>query len=245
MESILTKQDKLNLKRTAYYLRSVGMKIGNIELLSDNDYDNIDLSDIEWNQIKTFSNNYKLQIPEVLNSILKKIVTYVISTNGTNASMEDISSSLDINWSGVDINIDTVKMDISLTTHWSYYTDGDTEDIDFENEEDLMERFKDDIIELGGDLSENGILEVMYQGSGDDGYLESLFETGQSVPQSMEDWCYAKLESFFGGWEINEGSSGHFLFDFNKNIITLLHRDTVEVSEQNTLFEENFSEEIK
>ena len=35
MESVLTKEEKLNLRKTAYYLRSFGMNFGSVELHSD------------------------------------------------------------------------------------------------------------------------------------------------------------------------------------------------------------------
>jgi hypothetical protein len=71
--------------------------------------------------------------------------------------------------------------------------------------------------------------------------LEATFEEGPAVPNDIENWCYNKLEQNFGGWEINEGSSGYFNFDFDNKELTLQHTDNVEISVQNTLYEENFS----
>jgi hypothetical protein len=72
--------------------------------------------------------------------------------------------------------------------------------------------------------------------------MEGNFEeTGDPIPAEIEDWCYRELESNYGGWEINEGSQGMFIFNFNDSTITLEHTDNVEESESNTLFEVKFS----
>jgi hypothetical protein len=70
-------------------------------------------------------------------------------------------------------------------------------------------------------LDENNInyFEVDFSGGGDSGELE---ENGSDVagksgtigyPDELENFFYEKLESSFGGWEINEGSSGTILLD--------------------------------
>ena len=78
MESILTNEDKLVLRKTAYYLRSFGMSLGSVELHSESDVGSFDVSDISWDEIVTFSNNYKIKIPEILFPIIKKLIN---STN--------------------------------------------------------------------------------------------------------------------------------------------------------------------
>jgi hypothetical protein len=91
------------------------------------------------------------------------------------------------------------------------------------------------------EVPDDGILTITYNGGGDSGYIESSFEeTGDAVPAGIEDWCYSELESHFGGWEINEGSDGKFVFDFNKSTVLLLHTMNIEESETHTFFEESF-----
>jgi hypothetical protein len=83
---------------------------------------------------------------------------------------------------------------------------------------------------------------VKYNGSGDSGYIESNFdETGDSIPSEIEDWCYNKLESNFGGWEINEGSDGQFIFNFHDMTIRLDHTYNTEETTSDTIYKENFS----
>ena len=234
MESVLTKEEKLNLRKTAYYLRSFGMNFGSIELHSDYVDYSFDFSEINWDEIDTFSNNYKIKIPQVLFPIIKKIL---------NSNNSEFNYKEEPFWEGIEILIDAVKFTITLSHHYSYYSTSDAESIVFDSEDDqrLIDEFGKSVIELGGQIPQNGVLTLKYDGGGDSGYLEGDFVEGPAVPKDIEDWCYNKLEENFGGWEINEGSDGYFYFDFDNKELTLQHTDNVEVSAENSLYEESFS----
>ena len=234
MESVLTKEEKLNLRKTAYYLRSFGMNFGSIELHSDYVDYSFDFSEINWDEIDSFSNNYKIKIPQVLFPIIKKIL---------NSNNSEFNYKEEPFWEGIEILIDAVKFTITLSHHYSYYSTSDAESITFDSEDDqrLIDGFGKSVIELGGQIPQNGVLTLKYDGGGDSGYLEGDFVEGPAVPKDIEDWCYNELEENFGGWEINEGSSGYFYFDFDNKELTLQHTDNVEVSAENSLYEESFS----
>jgi len=78
-------------------------------------------------------------------------------------------------------------------------------------------------------LDENNIdnFEVSFSGGGDSGELdqtgiESSFSNDQiRYPDELENFFYEKLESSFGGWEINEGSSGKIILDRNNLTIEI------------------------
>lgn len=79
-------------------------------------------------------------------------------------------------------------------------------------------------------LDENNInyFEVKFSGGGDSGELNnngSDEEDGPSetigYPDELENFFYEKLESSFGGWEINEGSSGKIILDRNNLTIEI------------------------
>ena len=92
------------------------------------------------------------------------------------------------------------------------------------------------------EVPRGGILTLSYNGGGDSGYIESSFdETGDAVPSEIEDWCYAQLESNYGGWEINEGSDGRFIFNFNDSTIVLDHTYNTEETSEDTIYEESFA----
>jgi hypothetical protein len=65
---------------------------------------------------------------------------------------------------------------------------------------------------------------VGYDGGGDSGYINSDYRTEDGktgdTPAAIEDICYDLLEDYVG-WEINEGSSGTFIFTKNTFIILI------------------------
>lgn len=77
-------------------------------------------------------------------------------------------------------------------------------------------------------LDENSIdyLEVTYSGGGDDGYIEDDGYDNEGnryrLSNDLEQFLYSKLNGSFGGWEINEGSSGKFI----------IQRETVEIEHE-------------
>ena len=77
-------------------------------------------------------------------------------------------------------------------------------------------------------LDENNIdyLMVDYSGGGDDGSIEDdgYDDDGNRfrLSNNLEDFLYSRLNSSFGGWEINEGSSGKFI----------IQRETVEIEHE-------------
>lgn len=235
MENILTTEDKKYLRRVSNYLNSLGMKEGTIEF--EKDYYEFKSDDIKWNTITHFDNNYHADIPDGLIEILKKILTYLDEKDSF------MSPGIDgINYEKILVDIDTEKKEISVVHYWSYFERGETASIEFDDTTDveMIEKWKNEEIE---DIPEGGILTLKYNGSGDSGYIENTFdETGDSVPASIEDWCYNVLENNFGGWEINEGSDGEFIFDFNNFKVTLYHSNNLEADDQDSLYEESFAE---
>ena len=234
---ILTPEDKKYLRRISNYLNSIGMKDGNIEIDMDGQYG--DLSSINYMRLTHFSNNYSAEIPLGLNQIVEKIMNYIDSEGLYNEPNVD-----NINYERLDIDIDTITKGISVNHSWSYYDRGDSNSIEFDSQEDLeqFDNWRSDEFSLL-EIPESGILTLKYNGSGDSGYIENDFdETGDHVPAGVEDWCYKALEDNYGGWEINEGSDGEFIFDFNNSMVTLNHTMNIESNDTDTIYEESFAE---
>jgi hypothetical protein len=79
-------------------------------------------------------------------------------------------------------------------------------------------------------LDENNInyFEVNFSGGGDSGELDQTGSDKEDdplgtigYPDELENFFYDKLESSFGGWEINEGSSGKIILDRNNLTIEI------------------------
>jgi len=233
---VLSPDDKKYLKKVSNYLNSLGMQDGTIEL--DFSGERVRLSDINWNRETHFTNNYSAEIPDGLLPILQKIINYI--------DVNDLYQQLDedVNYERIEIDIDTKTKEISVSHFYSYYDRGNENSVEFDSQEDL-EQFdgwvSDEFATI--DIPETGILTLRYNGGGDSGYIENSFEeNGDAVPAEIEDWCYRALEQNFGGWEINEGSDGEFIFDFNNSMVTLNHTMNTEENASNTLYEESFAD---
>jgi len=236
---LLTPEDKQYLRRVCRYLGSLGMQDGSIEMDIDTGFD-FDFSDIDWEQETHFSNNYSAEVPDGLTPIFKKIADY-IQENDIFQSPNDE----ELNYERIDFDIDCERQELSVNHWWTFYARGDGNSVTWDAEEDkeMFEEWGKDGVFEDLTIPDNGILTVKYNGSGDSGYIESSFEeTSDGVPTSIEDWCYNQLERNFGGWEINEGSDGEFIFNFHDTTIELNHTYNTEENATDTIYEESFAE---
>jgi len=238
MEKILTPEDKQILQIISKYIRANGLKEGSIEV--DMDYGEFSPDAVE--NYDFFSNSYNVEIPKEFIEIVKKVLTDLDEKGGIETPDVD-----DINYERISITLDAVARQLTIEHYYSYYEPSE-EDVTSWSEKDYEDEDENTITQLFNSINEenpeikpkNGILTVRYNGSGDSGYMEDYFEEGGSVPSNIEDWCYDQLGNLHAGWEINEGSNGRFVFDFNNNIIELFHTFNNEESQTNTVYEEKF-----
>jgi hypothetical protein len=231
MENILTPNEKKYLGKISRYLKSMGMSYG--EILFEMEPDDDEISYRENYFPTNFENNYTAEIPDGLVPILKKIIDYV----DDEGLYDEVPNDAYIDYQRFEITIDSDKREISLTHIYSFLTEGGSEGVEYD---DMIEEWEEKGIFDDTEIPEDNYLALKYNGGGDSGYIESNFESGQSVPTEVEEWCYQQLEENFGGWEINEGSQGEFQFDFNEKTVILSHAYNIEESRSNTLWEEEF-----
>jgi hypothetical protein len=230
-EKILTPEEKKYLGKVSRYLSSLGMKYGDIIFEMSSDDEEISYSE---NEFPThFDNNYTAEIPDGLVPILKKIIDYFDDAD----LYSNLPDGSDIDYQRFEITIDGVKREISLTHIYSYFSEGDSTGIEYD---DMIEEWEEKGVFDDVSIPEDGHLVLKYNGGGDSGYIESDFENGEPSPGAVEEWCYNQLEENFGGWEINEGSQGEFQFDFNEKTVILQHTYNTMVDESNTIWEEEF-----
>jgi hypothetical protein len=237
--NILTPEDKQYLRRVCRYLGSLGMIDGTIEMDIDSGWD-YDFSDIVWEDQTHFANNYSAEVPDGLIPIYKKIADYIQENNLYRSPEYD-----DINYERVDFDIDCQKAEISVNHWYTYYERGNSNSVtwDAEDDKEIFEDWEKDGVLEDLEIPNDGILTLKYNGSGDSGYIENTFEElGDQIPAAIEDWCYNQLERHFGGWEINEGSDGEFIFNFHDMTIELKHTYNVEENTTDTIYEESFAE---
>ena len=237
--NILTPEDKQYLRRVCRYLGSLGMQDGSIEMDIDSGW-NFDFDEINWEDQTHFANNYSAEVPDGLIPIYKKIADHIQENNLYKSPQYD-----DINYERIDFDIDCQKSEISVNHWYTYYQRGDSNSVtwDAEDDKEIFEEWEKEGVLEDLDIPNDGILTIKYNGSGDSGYIENSFEEiGDQVPAAIEDWCYNQLERNFGGWEINEGSDGEFIFNFHDMTIELNHTYNVEENTTDTIYEESFAE---
>lgn len=233
MTNILTNEEKRYLRMVSNYLNSYGIELGQIFFYGLHEISGgFDYSDLNVDELTHFENNYLAEVPDGLIPILKKIFNYL------NEKELLFSSDVEeLDYESIGISIDTKSKDITITHYWSFYTDGDGSSNHWEGNQ-----FPNEIMETLQEISKNDNkpLILRYYGSGDSGYIEGAFDNGESVPADIEDFCYDILERKYGGWEINEGSKGEFIFNLQDRTIDLYHTNIDLINEAKTIFEENF-----
>jgi hypothetical protein len=230
-QNILTPEEKKYLGKIARYLSSLGMKYGeiNFEMGTEDEEISYDPNDFPT----YFDNNYNAEIPDGLVPILKRIIDYFDDAD----LYSNLPDGSDIDYQRFEITIDGVKREISLTHIYSFFSEGDSMGIEYD---DMIEEWEEKGVFDDVSIPEDGYLTLKYNGGGDSGYIESDFENGEPAPGAVEEWCYQQLSDNFGGWEINEGSQGEFQFDFNEKTVILQHTYNTMVDETNTIWEEEF-----
>jgi hypothetical protein len=86
-------------------------------------------------------------------------------------------------------------------------------------------------------------LEVTYDGGADSGWIND--EVGSSkgnleIDNRLENILYAFLESYYSGWEINDGSSGTIYLNFEKKEIHVSHTLNYQEDEEEEYMVINF-----
>lgn len=241
MKGILTTEEKTYLRRISRYLQSVGITEGHIDIEMESDDMSIRSEEIDWKYINSFSNNYSTTIPEELYPILKKVIKYVDYLDNLNIENDMINYQL------ISIRIHSRDNIIDVNHELFYYGRGNSQTIEYDSDDDKerFDKWMDEDLRLI-EVPSDGILKLEYTGGGDSGYIENHFDPGtDGVPALIEDWCYQQLENNFGGWEINEGSDGAFIFDFNTSTVTLDHTYNTEEQQIDTLYEESFGPNVR
>jgi hypothetical protein len=84
---------------------------------------------------------------------------------------------------------------------------------------------------------------VTYDGGGDSGWVNDDVQSStgnEEMDGRIEDIVYAILESYYSGWEINEGSNGNIQFNFETKEIHISHTLNYEESQDEEYMVINF-----
>ena len=186
----LTDEQKKTLKLFSYYCASHGAKDASLTVYL-NEGGSVDWIDINWYASGTIVEGYD-KINELINHILEDT---------------DLLDFYDYDTSGsLEIEIDIKERKLTITGYHMVY------DTDYSSDEWIILADNEQFNELFEKLG-NSMGRLDFNGSGDSGEIESTIYSDNGnfdSPSFFEDWCYRKLESNYGGWEINEGSQGAF-----------------------------------
>jgi hypothetical protein len=231
-KNFISEEDKVVLRKVSKYLRSYNLSSGIITIEGDF-YNDLESA---FERTTNFSNNWSVEIPDFFKPYLEEIVTKSLR----NIDDLDIDG---LNYDNVEFEIDTVDSTLEITRFWGYEEPGDGSGYTWGDDTEDTEMVEGLIAEIRASdatINSDGIARLDYSGGGDSGYLESSFDGGGRVPKEVEDWCYRVLEDNYGGWEINEGSQGYFLFNVTNRTIELEHTYNEEVEKSDTIFSINF-----
>jgi hypothetical protein len=229
MENILTPEEKKYLRFYAKYIQSYGEKQTTFRI-EDWTPDN---TEIRFGRLHS-EENYYLDIPERIGPILKRI-SESLSDYDPNYESDDIGST----WANFIINSEDNSIHVEFC--YSYYT-RDEQGMSWDEVEIAADETLSKIMD---EFSESDVqtMWVKFDGNGDSGSIEGAEDEDGSIvdlPADIEDWCYQQLENNYGGWEINEGSNGSFIFKSEPKEVILDFAWNNENTECDTIYEEKF-----
>lgn len=211
MSDYISEQDKKQLLLFTKYLMTWGLDEGTLEIEGHEGAPSLYWDGFD--KIKVLE-NYDLKVPQNIKEILKDLA-YLTFVDSEFKEEDEFDSGYTV--LRVVFNVKERKLYIEIDEE--YFIDISEEDQLLADEDPKL----DAIIEELKELTSENVLELTYEGSGDSGYISDEFEGGTVVPQSVLHYCYVWLERHHGGWEIDDGSDGRFIFNLKNRYLTTSH----------------------
>lgn len=230
----LTERQKDDLKKFSKLLNALNMEDGVEWIYRHYDYDEWDGLDGPYYRGKNVSSELSF-IPRSIEEFMEEIKDNFDSDLFYNEYYDNYNG-------GLQIYINAEKQMVIVKY---YYYSMSTEDSEIEktflelsqtanpwrrNENELKKLVDENFIEkMKKDYGP--WVRLTYDGSGDSGYIEDYGQTQhgtQRVNNDLESIAYEAIEIYHSGWEINEGSSGSLLFDFENQEFKIVHFQNVE-----------------
>ena len=206
----LSDQLKKELKKYCLLLHAYSDTSWTISLWFEADYDHIERFD---NEIKFHNHrtNQKMDVPPIIENFL-----------------EDLRSNIDFDeiyeiWPGENYCRGYLIFKFEPEDElFELVIDFEIEKVDdftFNNQIDDFQLTIEDKNYIVNASENNIVSYVTFDGGGDSGYIQDVDSEDREVPKFILDILYEVLEENYGGWEINEGSSGEFVVDYEANRI--------------------------
>lgn len=216
MENVkVTEEQAKSLKLFAYYAQSHGKKEVNTSIYTADCVE--DWRDHEWYG----DGSTRVESYDAIDNVINEIIE---EHDLISESVSDCDNRGTLN-----INIDCVERTLKIdATEIVYETKGMGDSIELSDIDD------ESIKSIFKYMSENNYSEgvVTFAGGGDSGEVEGRIEYDgrftEQIGRDVENFFYDWLEKFYGGWEINEGSQGRFVFNMNDKMLELEFEENVE-----------------
>ena len=224
MKNILTPEEVKFLSFFCKYLRTYGLETCSFRVDSDWwERDEFDLEDVD--SLRS-DENYYMEIPPPVYPIIVKILNVAKAKERYPDEYEEV-------WGEIEFNCKDRTIDVYQSWREVHKRDESSglgpEEI---KNDPQMKKMMDELMKS---TKETEIV-IPFHGYGDSGDLEMPSDSLSDV----EDFCYRYLENNYGGWEINEGSGGEFIFRPRKKTIDCVFYWNDEDVARRTLIEIKF-----
>jgi len=213
MENVTDEQAK-TLKLFAYYTQGYGKKEVNTGIYTQDCQE--DWRDDEW-----YGDGSNLESYEAIDNCINQIIE-------EHDLFEKLMSDCD-NRGQLNINIDCVERTLKINASETKFDTNPSSDM-----LELSDIESKDLIKIFNYMKSKKYSEgvVKFGGGGDSGEVESRIEYDgkftKQIPKEVESFFYEWLENHFGGWEINEGSQGRFVFNADDGNLELEFEENTE-----------------
>jgi hypothetical protein len=167
-----------------------------------------------------------------IEDIIKKIIT--------DSDLINIFEDTEYGSGWFDVYVDCIEKKIEISAK-HYYLAENENGVDISMNEEREKIFEP----IFKQMEEMGVGEgkVHFNGSGDSGDIYDTIDFGKDNKEINSDQLnelYRILESHVGGWEINEGSQGNFLFYLDGTIFLDYYENVEEINNMGTQFYDSF-----
>ena len=213
MENVTDEQAK-TLKLFAYYTQGYGKKEVNTGIYTQDCQE--DWRDDEW-----YGDGSNLESYEAIDNCINQIIE-------EHDLFEKLMSDCD-NRGQLNINIDCVERTLKINASETKFDTNPSSDM-----LELSDIESKDLIKIFNYMKSKKYSEgvVKFGGGGDSGEVESRIEYDgkftKQIPKEVESFFYEWLENHFGGWEINEGLQGRFVFNADDGNLELEFEENTE-----------------
>jgi len=210
----VTEEQLKSLKLFSYYCMSHGSSEVDVDVYTDE-------CEYDYMSEEAYSNDgTRIELYDAISDVLKNI----LDENDVYQETSDCD-----NRGTIKINIDCKERILSLNAwQWQYTTlESQTENTIEEIKENYSDELYELILSFFDQLHEKNVSEgyVDFSGGGDsgdcNGFAYGDFQGQIDLDKKIIDFMYEQLENHMGGWEINEGSQGRFIFNNESKDVTL------------------------